>query len=103
MPTAQRCSSAEWMRYAVRSALCKCAAVAANGHDIDHSGLIVPAKAVKFKVEFTVQSNGSPLLPSGWQDESRSKACTLTMVMEKGAHSTFKTISGLVRKSWQYA
>jgi len=72
-----------------------------------------PAKSVKFRVEFSSHTSlsNSPLLGSNGNGSSGSASnspdlrgqypTVVTLVMEKGAHSTFKTTYNRLRQKWE--
>lgn len=72
-----------------------------------------PAKSVKFRVEFSSHTSlsTSPLLGSNGNGSSGSASnspdlrgqypTVVTLVMEKGAHSTFKTTYNRLRQKWE--
>ncbi|KAH8916593.1 hypothetical protein BT69DRAFT_1340050 [Atractiella rhizophila] len=60
-------------------------------------------KPVKFRVDFTSHNTVSPTLsghPSPKLNEPKHITC-LNMVMEKGAHSTFRAIYNRLKKEWE--
>jgi hypothetical protein len=66
------------------------------------NGTISSARASKFRVEFTVQTAASPMSPSLSPNDNRGQFATcLTLVMEKGAQSTFKAAYARMRAEWQ--
>jgi hypothetical protein len=77
------------------------------------SSSVGPAKSVKFRVEFSSHTSlsTSPLLGSNASGSSGSAAnspdlrgqypTVVTLVMEKGAHSTFKTTYNRLRQKWE--
>ncbi|GAA6022405.1 hypothetical protein JCM11491_001580 [Sporobolomyces phaffii] len=77
------------------------------------SSSVGPAKSVKFRVEFSSHTSlsTSPLLGSNGTGSSGSAAnspdlrgqypTVVTLVMEKGAHSTFKTTYNRLRQKWE--
>lgn len=60
-------------------------------------------KPVKFRVEFTLQASvapsHSPMMLNTPMLNAQSTA--LTLVMEKGAHSTFKAVHAALRRYWE--
>jgi len=65
----------------------------------DYSGSATSLKAVRFKVEFAAQNaTGNPLSSPR---NNTGVACTVTLIMEKGAHSTFKAVSSQLKRHWQ--
>ena len=60
----------------------------------------VAMKAVKFRVEFTIHASASPANSPAMLD-AQSYATCLTLVMEKGAHSSFKAVHAALRRSWE--
>jgi hypothetical protein len=66
------------------------------------NGLITSVRASKFRVEFTVQTAASPMSPSLSPNDNRAQFATcLTLIMEKGAQSTFKAAYTRMRSEWQ--
>ena len=66
------------------------------------NGTVSSARASKFRVEFTVQTAASPMSPSLSPNDNRGQFATcLTLVMEKGAQSTFKAAYARMRAEWQ--
>ncbi|GAA5881930.1 hypothetical protein JCM16303_003472 [Sporobolomyces ruberrimus] len=77
------------------------------------SSSVGPTKSVKFRVEFSSHTSlsTSPLLGSNGTGSSGSAAnspdlrgqypTVVTLVMEKGAHSTFKTTYNRLRQKWE--
>ncbi|KAK4049021.1 serine/threonine-protein kinase gin4 [Microbotryomycetes sp. JL201] len=74
-----------------------------------------PLKTVKFRVEVATQSTSSPMSspmlggPSGLVERGISSAdlkkqypTVVTLVMEKGAHSTFRATFNKLRHSWEF-
>lgn len=70
----------------------------------DPSGNHATVKALKFRVEFTTQTFGTPLSQSPALNSFNSKQFNsfVTLVMEKGAHSTFKIVQAHLRNLWEY-
>lgn len=67
------------------------------------NGTITSVRASKFRVEFTVQTAASAMSPSLSPNDNRGQFATcLTLVMEKGAQSTFKAAYARVRAEWQW-
>ncbi|KAI5477985.1 serine/threonine-protein kinase HSL1,negative regulator of Swe1 kinase [Pseudohyphozyma bogoriensis] len=60
-----------------------------------------PLKPVKFRVEFSSYSHLSPQMGGTSPDPRGQYPTGLTLVMEKGAHSTFKVIYNRLRSSWE--
>jgi hypothetical protein len=71
----------------------------------DATGSTGPLKSVKFRVELSSHTtlNSSPLLGNGHSSsDPRSQYPTcVTLVMEKGAHSTFKAAYNRLRAQWE--
>ncbi|GAA5963658.1 hypothetical protein JCM3765_003535 [Sporobolomyces pararoseus] len=77
------------------------------------SSSVGPTKSVKFRVEFSSHTSlsNSPLLGSNGTSSSGSASnspdlrgqypTVVTLVMEKGAHSTFKTTYNRLRQKWE--
>ena len=71
---------------------------------LDMYGSTGPLKPVKFRVELSTQTNlSSPLLssPAPSPDLRGYYPTTVTLVMEKGAHSTFKAAYNRLRAQWE--
>lgn len=76
-------------------AILKCRATALR--DPASSGSLKP---VKFRVEFSAHATASPVLGGQSPDLRGHYPTGVTLIMEKGAHSTFKIIYNRLRASW---
>jgi hypothetical protein len=87
-----------------------------DDNDETDSSTVGPAKSAKFRVEFsshTSLSSNSPLLsntasfssngsaPNSPNPDSKLYPTVVTLVMEKGAHSTFKASYNRLRQMWE--
>ena len=68
-------------------------------HESTHSSPVA-MKAVKFRVEFTIHASASPAHSPVTLDAQHYATC-LTLVMEKGAHSSFKAVHAALRRAWE--
>ena len=68
-------------------------------HESTHSSPVA-MKAVKFRVEFTIHASASPAHSPALLDAQHYATC-LTLVMEKGAHSSFKAVHAALRRAWE--
>lgn len=76
--------------------------VGADEGSADASGTTGPLKAVKFRVEFSNTNAHASSAAGTFSPDSRSQYPTcLTLVMEKGAHSTFKLAYNRLRAAWE--
>lgn len=66
-------------------------------NDADGGILSGPLKAVKFRVEFA-SNLSSPSIGSSPRDLYPT---SVTLIMEKGAHSTFKATYNRLRSAWE--
>lgn len=105
-PTAWPSLSAECTSYEVRFgsrwSLLPSTDSLASAHTDGHS-TTGPLKPTKFRVEFSSHTslNTSPLLGAPSSADRALYPTLVTLVMEKGAHSTFKATYNRLRAGWE--
>lgn len=100
--TDRLCSNVESVSYEVssHSSCFDLATRMLTGYQFADGAIVTgPLKAVKFRVEFS-SNLSSPSMGSSPRDLYPTG---VTLIMEKGAHSTFKATYNRLRSAWEYA